>query len=237
MSIQERSLGDVGTGRHRPLHVVVLRGCLALAAVANCVWLLRFAVPTGLSWSTTLFSELEAVGRPWSPVFRGSFLLSDVLVLGAGTLAFARWTQTRAHPSGMAGWATLAAFGATSLIDDAVPMKCVPGHDPSCRHAFDPVLIRPVIDQIHAMTSVLAALAVLASMVAFTRLAWRRTRPGALRWSPAWLITELFGTTALGGCLLANTATGLAQTAEVVVETTWLLLLAHNRPLPELQDH
>lgn len=235
MSILERTFADLG-GPHRALHGAVLRGVLLAAAGANCVWLVRFAVPTGLAWWTTLSSELEATGHPWAPVFQGGFLLADGLTLVAGALAAATWAQARAHPVGMAGWAALAAFGAASLVDDAVPLNCVPGHDPHCQHRSGGVFIWPVIDQIHAMTSVLAALAALASMAAFARLARSRPRAGELRWSWAWLAAELASTTALGACLFADAPAGLAQTAEFVVETTWLVFLARSRPLPGPQD-
>ena len=230
MSILDRTLGDLATPQ-RPVRGGVLRGTLLAAAVANCAWLVRFAVPTGLPWRSTLFSELEATGHPWAPLFQGGFLLTDALVCIAGVLACTSWARTSAHPSGLAGWAALAAFGAASLVDDAVPLNCVPGHDPHCDHRTGAVVIWPVIDQIHAMVGVLAALAAVASMAAFAHLA--RFRGGNLRWSWLWLAAELGSTLALGTCLFLDAPSGLGQTAEVVVETTWLLFLARNRPLPE----
>lgn len=235
MSILDRTLGDLATPQ-RPVRIAVLRGMLLVAAVANCAWLLRFAVPTGLPWSSTLLSELEAAGRPWAPLFQGGFLLADALVFTTAALASATWARARADASGLAGWAALAAFGAASLVDDAVPLNCLPGHDPHCHHRSGAVVIWPVIDQIHSMVGVLAALAVLTSMAAFASLA--RSGPGRrhLRWSALWLAAELASTLALGTCLFLGAAPGPAQIAEVVVETTWLLFLARTPPLPHPHD-
>lgn len=233
MSILDRALGDLATPQ-RPVRGGVLRGTLLAAAAANCVWLVRFAVPTGLPWSSTLFSELEAIGHPWAPLFQGGFLLSDALVCIAGVLACTSWARPPAHPSGLAGWAALAAFGAASLIDDAVPLNCVPGHDPHCDHRAGAVLVWPVIDQIHAMVGVLAALAVVASMAAFAHLG--HLRGSRLRWSWLWLGAEVVSAVALGTCLFLDAPTGLAQTSESAVETTWLLFLADTRPLPRCAD-
>ena len=208
----------------------VLSGMLVAAATANCVWLARFAVPTGLPWSSTLFSELEALGRPQAALFRGGFLTANALVLTSAALASASWARARAHPGGLAGWAALAAFGAASLVDDAVPLNCLPGHDPHC-HRAGADLVWPVIDQIHAMVGVLAALAALASMAAFARLA--RSGPRRLRWSALWLAAELASTVALGACLFLHAPPGPAQTAEFAAETSWLLFLARTPPLPE----
>jgi hypothetical protein len=205
---------------------------LIVAAALDIAWTLLGAWHAGAAWPWLLYSDVEAAGRPWAWLFRAGFVTVDLLVaLAAVTIAAAdpprypgssparRWTRL--------AWVALAVYGAASAADELAPMSCVPHVDPGCE--LPVVSLRsPWVDQIHGLLSVLAVLGVLASMLAVARTRWRQPRTAAARCAPGWLTAELAATVALGGCLLLQGPTGVPQTAEMLVEATWLALLGRH---------
>jgi hypothetical protein len=203
---------------------LIVAAALDLGATVLAGW------RAGAAWPWLLFSETEVAGRPWAWLFRAGFVAADLLVAPAATVLAAvdppRYPAPAARPMRLA-WVALAVFGAASTADELAAMSCVPHVDLGCE--LPVVSLRaPWVDQAHGLVSVLAVLGVLTSMLAMARATRHHPHRLIIRWAPGWLAAELLATVALGACLLVDGPTGVPQTAEMLVEATWLVLLGRH---------
>lgn len=205
---------------------------LILAGTLDAGWTVLAGWRSGPAWPWLLFSEVEVAGRPWAWLFRGGFVAADLLVTAAAVALAAVEPARYPGPSRAAArmrlaWLALALYGAASTVDELAGMSCVPHVDAGCE--LPVVSLRaPWVDQAHGLVSVLAVLGLLGSMLAVSLAGREHPRGAALRWAPGWLAAELTATVALGACLLAGGPTGMPQTAEMLVEATWLALLGRH---------
>jgi hypothetical protein len=222
---------------------------LGLTAVLQNGWLAEFVLPTRLSPVRSLTSELEADRTPFTDVFRAMFTTADILlgVIGLAMLITLISSAVPARTTASAGqtgpgestepagqprqlvrrlrltWLGVAGYGLLGLFDDLSPMSCAPSRDPGCQAAE---LLRQThwSDRIHSFGSILAVLAVLASMLALSTTG--RWLGQLARTARVFLIADLIVTSGLGLCILLNAPMGIPGRVELLVEGGYLLVLA-----------
>ncbi|MEV4434865.1 DUF998 domain-containing protein [Streptomyces sp. NPDC049585] len=192
---------------------------LTAAAVVYNDWLLAFVLPTGLDPRHSYVSELYAVDQPFHHFFSAIEIFAAVLVTAGALLALrgarGRWAQ--------AGWWSLVAFGAASVADVVIPMRCAPSVEAGCE----------AVNPWHTSTSALVHAALFASM-ALLVVAAATSPPG----SGCPLVRRL-GPWVLGSALTTALATvgplfgrpgwhGVPQRAHLALVGVWFLLLARS---------
>ncbi|HSR24341.1 MAG TPA: DUF998 domain-containing protein, partial [Candidatus Eisenbacteria bacterium] len=97
-----------------------------VAAVLNANFLLELVLPTGVSATHSIVSELSATGRPWSWLFRTGDAVAGVAAV-AVAVGF-----LQARPSArVLGWCT-AVFGAGTAFSAMVSLPCADGTGLTC---------------------------------------------------------------------------------------------------------
>ncbi|MEV5505349.1 DUF998 domain-containing protein [Streptomyces orinoci] len=188
---------------------------LATAAVVYNDWLLEFWLPTGLDPRHSYVSELFAADQPFRVTFAIVELLAAVLVAGGALLA----RSAADDPWSRAGCRCLAAFGAASVADVVVPMRCAPSVEAGCE----------AVNPWHTTTSALVHAALFISMALFAVAARDgRSRWSALRrwipWVPAGALVAAVSTV---GPLFGHPGWhGVPQRAHLVLAGMWFALLA-----------
>ncbi|MFF4224342.1 DUF998 domain-containing protein [Streptomyces abikoensis] len=188
---------------------------LATAAVVYNDWVLEFLLPTGLDPRHSYVSELYAADQRFHGLFGGIELLAAALV-GTGALLArgrspGRWEE--------AGWWSLVAFGAASVADVAVPMRCAPSVESLCE----------AVNPWHTTTSALVHLALFASMALLLTSAalGAPPRPAVRRWGPWVLGTAMTTALATVGPLFGRPGWhGVPQRAHLLLVGVWFGLLA-----------
>ncbi|MEV0280754.1 DUF998 domain-containing protein [Streptomyces sp. NPDC050610] len=214
-----------GSGVWRPASGAGMRqwaaiGLLAAAGVMYNDWLLQWWVPTGLDWRDSYVSEAFAADQPHRMMFNVVELATAVIVLAAAGLAVTV-PGRRGWPA--AGWGAVAAFGACSLADVALPMRCAPSREAGC----------PVDSVAHTLTSGLVHLSVFASIAAFILVARSGPSGGsrAGRWAVWLLPVSMAAAIASAGPYVGYPGgQGIAQRLHLVTVGVWLWLLAADLP-------
>lgn len=188
---------------------------LTIAAVTYNDWLLEFVLPTGLDARHSYVSELYASDQRFHTFFGAVECVTAVLVVTAALLARGsapgRWVA--------AGWWAQVGFGATSVADVVVPMRCAPSVEYFCE----------AVNPWHTTTSALVHAALFASMT-FLVVASRTERPlwpVIRRWGPWTLACSLLTALATVGPLFGRPGWhGVPQRAHLLLVGVWFLLLA-----------
>ncbi|MCC3778463.1 DUF998 domain-containing protein, partial [Streptomyces sp. UNOB3_S3] len=118
-----------------------------------------------------------------------------------------------------AGWWSLVAFGAASVADVAVPMRCAPSVESPCE----------AVNPWHTTTSALVHLALFASMALLVTAAalGAPRRPAVRRWGPWVLGTAMTTALATVGPLFGRPGWhGVPQRAHLLLVGVWFVLLA-----------
>ncbi|MDT0447906.1 DUF998 domain-containing protein [Streptomyces hesseae] len=188
---------------------------LTTAAVVYNDWVLEFLLPTGLDPRHSYVSELYADDQRFHGLFGGIELVAAALVVAGALLARGRspgrWEE--------AGWWSLVAFGAASVADVAVPMRCAPSVESPCE----------AVNPWHTTTSALVHLALFASMALLVTAAALGTprRPVLRRWGPWVLGAALTTALATVGPLFGRPGWhGVPQRAHLLLVGVWFVLLA-----------
>ncbi|MEU4211840.1 DUF998 domain-containing protein [Streptomyces sp. NPDC026206] len=199
-------------GRPRELWAPLL---LITAAVVYNDWVLEFVLPTGLDARHSYVSELYAADQPFHAFFGGIEIVAAVLVVAGALLA------RRAVPGRLAaaGWWSLVAFGASSVADVIVPMRCAPSVESPCE----------AVNPWHTTTSALVHAALFASMALLVAAAATGGSPRPLlrRWGPWVLGSALLTALATVGPLFGRPGWhGMTQRAHLLLVGVWFVLLA-----------
>ncbi|MFI9723251.1 DUF998 domain-containing protein [Streptomyces sp. NPDC052396] len=194
------------------------RRCAALLLVTAAVvyndWLLEFWLPTGLDPRHSYVSELYAADQPFRRAFAVIELTAAVLVVAGALLARSAESDRWAG----AGCWCLAAFGAASVADVAVPMRCAPSVEAGCE----------AVNPWHTTTSALVHAALFISMALFAVAARDdRGRWSALRrWIPWVPAGALVAAVATVGPLFGHPGWhGVPQRAHLALAGLWFALL------------
>jgi hypothetical protein len=205
---------------------LVRPGVLGLVAAAlYCDWVvLEPTVGRDLSPAHSFVSEMAAQTHPYHVLLNAADVVAGVcLVLFALDLL-------RVMPlTGVSRWAgagCVSVFGCATAVNAFFPMTCVPSQQPRCPAAGVGVG-SPLQDQVATACSVLAAVAVVLSMLAFARAlrdvpGWQRLGKWALRFfavaTPLTVVVGLLG--------LLEMYVGLPQRALLLVDSSWIATLA-----------
>ncbi|MFI6295522.1 alpha/beta fold hydrolase [Nonomuraea sp. NPDC050790] len=178
-----------------------------VAGVVYSAWVPGQLANPAVSAAEGYLSELAARDQPWSPLFRVADILAGLAVVIGVALA------PRA-PAEWGGWLATALFGAFTIADGAFPLDCAVVSDPACERG--PLSLS---HHLHTVTSTLAAVAALASMVELAR-SWR-TR-AAVVLAGAYALASLLTLVAVTAAHLI----GVAQRIQVAVIALWLMYVA-----------
>ncbi|MEU7133613.1 DUF998 domain-containing protein [Streptomyces sp. NPDC046261] len=188
---------------------------LAMAAVVYNDWVLEFVLPTGLDFRHSYVSELYAADQPFHELFGGIEIVAAVLVVAGALLA----GRQAPGPLASAGWWSLVAFGASSVADVIVPMRCAPSVESPCE----------AVNPWHTTTSALVHAALFASMALLVAAAATDRPPSPLlrRWGPWVLASALLTALSTVGPLLGRPGWhGMTQRAHLLLVGVWFVLLA-----------
>lgn len=147
----------------------LVASALLVGAALYSAWLFGpFVDPHSRSMSSYV-SELAAVGRPYSTLFRCLDFVCGAVVLTATVVVL------RSRPQRWLiriGWCAVALFAAATVADSLLPLSCAPHSDPTCaaREASGDV---PLTHELHLASSGLAGFAAVVSAPAFTISAYR----------------------------------------------------------------
>ncbi|MET9328733.1 DUF998 domain-containing protein [Tsukamurella sp. NPDC003166] len=202
-------------------------------AVLYSAWLIAPVLGSELSPLTSFVSEVGASGQPSAKLFRATDLLAGTAVVVAAALA---WRAARPAPWAARGALLgLLVLGAATMCDALMPLSCTPTADAACaaRELAGQV---PFTHLGHAVSSGIAGFGGVVAVLGWAR--WRGTE-GAGGRSP--LLRRFDGARlalgagaafllATGWTLLAMLAPalylGLAQRAQILALTLWLVLVA-----------
>ncbi|MCA6096551.1 DUF998 domain-containing protein [Streptomyces sp. SCA3-4] len=188
---------------------------LTMAAVVYNDWVLEFLLPTGLDARHSYVSELYAADQRFHGLFGSIEVVAAVLVVTGALLARGPAPGRLAK----AGWWSLVAFGASSVADVVVPMRCAPSVESPCE----------AVNPWHTTTSALVHAALFASMALLVAAA-ATGRPGSpllRRWGPWVLGSALLTALSTVGPLFGRPGWhGLTQRAHLLLVGVWFVLLA-----------
>lgn len=187
----------------------------ATAAVLNANFLIELVVPTHLSPVGTMVSELSATGRPDAWAFRVGDGVAGALAVLLGLLLVGR-PGTR-----MLAWCALV-FGASTTLSAAVTLPCAGGTAPACAGGAT-----SGAELFHDSVSVLGTTAAVGGTWLLLRLlrAGRGWRLRACAATAAVVASATGLAFVVDHSLAAVPGIGLAQRAQVVAISVWLLLL------------
>ncbi|MFI9240574.1 DUF998 domain-containing protein [Streptomyces sp. NPDC053079] len=188
---------------------------LTLAAVVYNDWVLEFVLPTGLDFRHSYVSELYAADQPFHKLFGSIEIVAAFLVVAGALLALRRAPGRLAS----AGWWSLVAFGASSVADVVIPMRCAPSVESPCE----------AVNPWHTTTSALVHAALFASMALLVAAAATDRPPSPLlrRWGPWVLGSALLTALSTVGPLFGRPGWhGMTQRAHLLLVGVWFVLLA-----------
>lgn len=195
-----------------------------VAAATNCAFVFRAASGSRLDPVSSMISELEVPGQPYSAFFRWSSYLSGIVAVLFAAALYRRLPRGR---GAVAGCAALAAYGLAGAVDAIVPMDCAPSASVVCLRAQQQDLASYLF-QAHTWFDVVGTLAALASL-------WLLGRH--LRGRPGWRVAAVAGQAGFA-LLIVETAVltamsigydpgvGIVQRIHVLAVSAWLVLLA-----------
>lgn len=198
------------------------------AAVLNANFLLELVLPTGISTTHSIVSELSAVGRPWSWLFRTGDAVSGVLAV---VVAVAFLQARRSRRDQLLGWC-VALFGAGTAISAVVSLPCADGTGVTCSRPAS------VAELVHDGASVLGTTAAVAGtwlLVLHVLAEVRRPSRGGAVTSEVTLaaaIATAAVATGAGAVFVVDHAVvsvpvlGLAQRAQILALSAWVLAVA-----------
>ncbi len=204
---------------------------LAIAAggILYAAWFLQWIVPTHLSPVTSYISELSASDQPHHLIFRAGDLIAGSLLIIGSVAALMSTPRSR---WAIAGWSSLALFGASSISDSQSPMRCAETASAHCARlgALDQLGLR---DNLHTFTSTGEDLFFGLTMFCLLMVAWRMGAPTRLRrvaTTIAVLIAIAWAWTTVSAARFElhhiDHLLGVAQRTEVTLIGVWLVLVS-----------
>ncbi|TWS21498.1 DUF998 domain-containing protein [Tsukamurella asaccharolytica] len=214
----------------RRARLILLAGTLLYSA-----WVLAPLLGSRLSQLHSFVSEVGAAGQPNAQFFRATDLLAGTAFVVAAALG-----HRALRPVSVLGLITLAglvAFGAATMLDALMPLSCTPTADAACaaREAAGHV---PFTHVGHAFSSGIAGFGAVVAVLGWAL--WHRSETKArsagqgagrafdgarltLGMGVAYLVATAW---TLAAMVQPNLYLGLAQRAQVIAITLWLVLLA-----------
>lgn len=202
-------------------------------AVLYSTWLIASLLGSELSPLTSFVSEVGASGQPYAKLFRATDLLSGTALVVAGALA---WRAARPAP-----WTARGALigvlilGAATMCDALMPLSCTPTADAACA-AREAAGLVPFTHVGHAVSSGIAGFGGVVAVLGWAL--WRgsegadgrtplpRRFDGARLALGAGLAFLLATAWTLAAMLEPALYLGLAQRAQIIALTLWLVLVA-----------
>lgn len=188
---------------------------LTAAAVLYNGWFLELPLPTGLDVRHSYVSELYAADQPYQALFGGIEAGCAFLVIAGALLA----RDLLPGPLARTGCWALAGFGASSLGDVLLPMRCAPSLEPGC------AAVHPA----HTLTSALVHFFLFASMTTLCAAAASAPvrMPAVRRWGPRVAACALVSALSTVGPLVGHPGWhGLPQRLHLLMVGAWFALLA-----------
>ncbi|KXO98273.1 DUF998 domain-containing protein [Tsukamurella pseudospumae] len=192
-------------------------------AVLYSTWLIASLLGSELSPLTSFVSEVGASGQPYAKLFRATDLLAGTAFVVAGALA---WRAARPAPwTARGALIGLLVLGAATMCDALMPLSCTPTADAACA-AREAAGLVPFTHVGHAVSSGIAGFGGVVAVLGWAL--WRRGSgfDGARLPLGAGLAFLLATAWTLVAMLEPALYLGLAQRAQILALTLWLVLVA-----------
>lgn len=204
-------------------------GGAAVGAVLYSNWLLQIVFTRALPDPHEFISELAAEGQPHAEWFRGGDRAAAVVCLIAVVAALvgahaSRWSRI--------GWWLVGVFAVGTALDSTVfNMTCAPSADAACA-AREAAGAAPIGDQLHLLSSAIAVIGSILSMILFVVADRVEPTPAPIRRVGRYTVTAVIGTQVWTGIAFAidphgkSGLIGVAQQAELIAMAGWLIYVA-----------
>ncbi|MBB6173579.1 hypothetical protein HNR23_003639 [Nocardiopsis mwathae] len=223
----DRAPGGASGGRTA---VRVARAAAVAAAVAYSLWVVEFALPTGIDPGLSFVSELSAADAPFGDVFRGADRAAGVLAVVCGVIGLAVGAGRDRAEGGKRDlwtpvlWLALIVFGAATFADSFLPMDCAVSADAACA-AAERAGELSAVHTAHAYSSSIAGTAGIVGVAALA-LRERHGRAWALGW--VLLAVQVAAMVAVLALLAVGDGQpvdgfGIAQRVQIGAVAAWLL--------------
>jgi hypothetical protein len=229
---QRRDLAVTSTRERRP--VLAARRWVAVAgaavgAVLYSNWLLQIFFTRTLPDPDEFISELAAAGQPHAELFRGGDRATAVVCVIAVVAALvgaraSRWSRT--------GWWLVGVFAVSTALDSTVfNMTCAPSADAACA-AREAAGAAPIGDQLHLLSSAIAVVASILSLIFFVMADRIEPTPAPIRCVGRYMVAVVIATQVWTGIAFAidphgkSGQIGIAQQASLIAMAGWLVYVA-----------
>jgi hypothetical protein len=201
----------------------------AVGAVLYSNWLLQILFTRTLPNPDEFISELAAAGQPHAEWFRGGDRATAVVCLIAVVAALiggraSRWSRL--------GWWMVGVFCVGTALDSTVfNMTCAPSADAACA-AREAAGAAPIGDQLHVLSSAIAVVASILSMIFFVMADRVEPTRTPIRRVGRYMVALLIGANIWTGIAFAidphgeSGLIGFAQQAELIAMAGWLIYVA-----------
>jgi hypothetical protein len=210
------------------LRRVAIGGAIA-SAVLYSNWLLELVFAQMLPDPDEFISELAAADQPHYEWFRMGDRITALVVTIAAVAALVSVRGGRWHKM---GWWAVIAFAVGTVLDSTVwTMVCAPHASAACM-AADHAGTVPLGHQLHLLSSAIAVVASILSMIFFAVADHRDRKPARVRRFGWFVLAALIGTNVWTGIAAAvdevdgSGLVGLAQQAELTAMALWLIYIA-----------
>jgi hypothetical protein len=230
---RRRDVAATSTRERRSL-VTARRWVAVAGAAAGAVlysnWLLEIVFTRRLPNPHEWISELAALDQPHGEWFRGGDRATAIICLIAAAAALVgarggRWSRI--------GWWLVGVFAVATALDSTVcNMVCAPSSDAACaaREASGAV---PIGHQLHLLSSSIAVVASILSMIFFVVADSVEPTPASVRRVGRYMLAAVMTTQIWTGIDFAidrgnasSGQVGLAEQAELIATTGWLIYVA-----------
>jgi hypothetical protein len=201
----------------------------AIGAVLYSNWLLQIVFTRTLPDPDEFISELAAAGQPHAEWFRGGDRATAVVCLIAVVAAL---VGARASRWSRMGWWLVGVFAVGTALDSTVfNMTCAPSADAACA-AREAAGAAPIGDQLHLLSSAIAVVASILSMIFFVIADRVEPTPAPIRRVGRYMLAVVIGTQIWTGIAFAfdphgkSGQIGIAQQAELIAMAGWLIYVA-----------
>jgi hypothetical protein len=201
----------------------------AVGAVLYSNWLLQILFTHTLPDPDEFISELAAAGQPHAEWFRGGDRATAVVCLIAVVAALVRAGASRWSRM---GWWLVGVFAVSTALDSTVfNMTCAPSADAACA-AREAAGAAPIGDQLHLLSSAIAVIASILSLIFFVMADRVEPTPAPIRRVGRYMVGVVIGTQIWTGIAFAidphgkSGQIGIAQQASLIAMAGWLIYVA-----------
>jgi hypothetical protein len=201
----------------------------AIGAVLYSNWLLQIIFTRTLPNPDEFISELAAGGQPHAEWFRGGDRATAVVCLIAVVAALVRTGGSRWSRM---GWWLVGVFAVSTALDSTVfNMTCAPSADAACA-SREAAGAAPIGDQLHLLSSAIAVIASILSLIFFVMADRVEPTPAPIRRVGRYMVGVVIGTQIWTGIAFAidphgeKGQIGIAQQASLIAMAGWLIYVA-----------